>query len=318
MPLQGNIESFGIAEIFQLISHQGKTGTLEIQTREGLARLRFQEGRLVEAWPDKRSPAEFIGALLVRSGLITPAQLEHALDVQRQSLRRLGDILIRTGALRANEFQEVLSIQHRETACRLLRLSRGDFRFVPSQVEVEEGISVPMEVGEILMEGFRQLDEWPALLECIPSEKQVFGRVPDAPSPDGLTREESRLLMLVDGTLTVRELVDRGRLGEFAGWEALVGLFQRGLIQPLGAARRARAAPKPVRHSRLPDLLAAVGLGILAAALLALFAPQGVRSARRLEEGVRAARLEAGRLVERGTAWGRREPLRWPNPPEEP
>ncbi len=312
MPLQGNIESFGISEIFQLISHQGKTGTLEIQTGEGLARLRFLEGSLLEAWPDKRTPAEYIGSLLVRTGLVTPAQLDHALDVQRQSLRRLGDILLRMGALRIADFQDVLALQHRETAYRLLRLKRGSFRFVPGPVDPEEGVSVPMDVGELLMEGFRQLDEWPNLLESVPSEKQVYGRVQEAGVETDLNRAESRVFQLLDGTLTVREVVDRARLGEFCGWEALASLHGKGLIRPLGAARRARAEPKPARPSRLPDLLVAATLGALALALGGLFAGQGASGLTRVRQAIEISREEAARVAERGRLWGREEPVRWP------
>ena len=89
MALQGTIESFGISEIFQLIDHQGKSGTLKIHTSDGVARIRFLDGRLVEAWPDKRSPAEMIGSRLVRSGLVTSVQLGHALEQQRQNLSQL-------------------------------------------------------------------------------------------------------------------------------------------------------------------------------------------------------------------------------------
>jgi len=315
MPLQGNVESFGISEIFQLISHQGKTGTLEIQTGDGLARLRFLEGSLLEAWPDKRTPAEYIGSLLVRTGLVTPAQLDHALDVQRQSLRRLGDILLRMGALRIADFQAVLALQHRETAFRLLRLKRGSFRFVPGSVEAEEGVSVPLDVGELLMEGFRQLDEWPKLLERIPSEKQVYGRVIEPEGETSLSRAESRVFQLLDGTLTVREAVDRARLGEFTGWEALASLYEKGLISPLGAARRARAEPKSARPSRLPDLLLAAALGALAVALGGLFADQGLQGLGRLRQVVEMSRAEAARVSERGARWSRTEPTRWPGEP---
>lgn len=314
MPLQGNIETFGISEIFQLISQQGKTGTLEIQTPQGLARLRFLDGNLLEAWPDKRTPAEYIGSLLVRSGLVTAAQLAQALDAQRQSLRRLGDILVRMGVVRVADFQGVLALQHRETAYRLLQLRRGSFRFVPGPVEPEEGVSVPMDVGELLMEGFRQIDEWPKLLERVPSEKQVYGRVAETPEATHLDRAQSRVYQLVDGTRTVREVVDRARLGEFVGWEALAHLCEKGLVTPLGAARHARAEPKPARPSRVPDALAALGLAVLAAALVFLFAGQGADTARRLAQAARQARAEASAVAERGRQWAagarfvRREP----------
>lgn len=313
MPLQGNIESFGVSEILQLISQQAKTGTLEIQTGDGLARLRFLEGSLLEAWPDKRTPAEYIGVLLVRSGLITPAQLDHALGVQRRSLRRLGDILVRGGVLRVEDFQAVLALQHRETAYRLLRVRRGSFRFRPGSVEPEEGVSVPMDVGELLMEGFRQMDEMPKLLERVPSERWVYGRAPAPPEDPNLNFQERIVFHLVDGTLCVREVVDRARLGELAGWKALASLSEKGLIEPLGSSRRARIHPKVGRPSRVPDVLVALGLSMLGLGLLALFAGQGLQACRQLAGTLAEGRVEAVRAAERGRTWAERTLPRWPD-----
>lgn len=311
MALQGTLESFGISEIFQLVSQQGKTGTLEIDTGEGTARIRFLEGRLVEAWPDRRSPSELIGNLLVRAGAITQAQLDHALGVQRDSLRPLGDILIRIGALRLSEFQEVLALQHRETVYRILLTRRGRFFFRNEPVEVEEGVSSPLDVGTLLMEGFRQIDEWPKLRERVPGDARVCLRTDAAASP--LSKEEARVLSLVDGASSVRQIVDRSRLGEFTAREALSRLLEAGLV---AAAEPARQAPgeAPARRSdaRGPDAALAVVLllaGFLAAALAV------ANAATPLADGaaaLREARAAAGVERARARAWGREAPLVWP------
>ncbi|MFU8857340.1 MAG: DUF4388 domain-containing protein [Deferrisomatales bacterium] len=306
MPLQGNISSFGVSEILQLISHQGKTGSLEVETADGVARLRFRDGRLLEAWPDRRMPAELLGTLLVRSGLITSAQLEHALRVQRQSLRRVGDILVASGALRAEDFQTVLSLQHRETAYRLLRLRQGKFRFVPEAVEAEEGVSVPLEVAELLMEGFRQIDEWPRILERVSSGQSVFRRTSASPEEE-LTPAERDVYRLVDGSLTVRDVVDRARLGQFAAWEALAGLSEKGLVVPVGTARRGGREAARRGPGWLPDFLLGTGLALLAAALLGVFAGQGLRGWGRLVQAGAEGRAEAARVAERGRSWGEGE-----------
>ncbi|GAB4271673.1 MAG: hypothetical protein Kow0092_26480 [Deferrisomatales bacterium] len=316
MPLEGTIESFGISEIFQLISHQGKTGTLLIYTADGVARLRFSGGRLVEAWPDRRNPGELIGALLVRAGKITPTQLGHALQTQKQSLRKLGDILIRMGILRIKEFQEVLALQHRETVYRLLRLARGRFEFVAEPVEMEEGVSALMDVDSLLMEGFRQIDEWPKLTEKIPSERTIFTRAAAEPG-GGLGPEESRVLALVDGVATVREVVDRACLGDFAGWEALCGLYDRGLIVRVASARRARSEPPSVRRVRLWDALAAAACLAAAAALLLLAQASGVPTLGRLDQAIREARAQARQVAARSALWRSRPPPAWPAPVED-
>ncbi len=312
MAIKGTLESFAVAEIFQLISHQRKTGTLEIRTEEGVAKLRFLDGTLVEAWPDRRSPSDYIGSLLVRAALVSGAQVEQALESQRQSLRRLGDILVRMGAIRASDFQEVLALQHRETAYRVLRLKRGEFEFVPGLVEPEEGASVSLDVDAVLMEGCRQIDEWPSLVELVPSEKQVYAPIPEAPVDRGLSPDDSRVLALVDGTRTVREVVDRSRLGEFLGWKAFASLVEQGLVLQVGASRKPAPHLTPVRPRRTADGMTALGFLVLAALLLALFAPHGLREFARLRDAVLEAREEASVLSRRASEWRERRPVVWP------
>ena len=309
MALEGNLETFGISEIFQLVSQQGKTGTLEIQTDDGTARVRFAEGRLVEAWPDRRSPSELIGVLAVRAGLITQAQLDHALELQRQSLRPLGDILIRSGALRIAEFQAILNLQHRETVYRFLLLRRGKFHFRAEAVSLEEGISVPMEVGTLLMEGFRQVDEWPRLRERIPSENRVF-------EPTGSTSEvlpqDAPVLDLVDGAATVRQVVDRARLGEFAGWDALTRLLDAGAIRPAEVVKRL-APERRVGPSLTPAVVdAAVAAVLLGLAAFALASWQGGGQAARLGSAVAEAGRQARDLEETARVWSSAEPAAGP------
>ncbi len=314
MSLTGNLETFSLSEVLQLISHQGKTGVLEIETGQGTARLRFLEGRLVEAWPDRRSPAELIGALLIRAGVITPTQLAHALERQRRSLRRLGDILVSMGVLRLKDFQEILALQHRETVYQLLTLKRGRFRFKDEPVELEEGTSVPMDVGELLMEGFRQIDEWPRVREKIPSDRVVMGRVAGVPVPADLTEEERRVLGLVDGVTTVQEVADRARLGRFRGMEILADLYDRGLIQPVGSGRARRAEPvRPAPKGRWMDVAAAALLLLAAAGMVRLgtggLAGREAGSGSASWGALGSARDEWSRALAR---WSRPAKVRWP------
>ncbi len=314
MGLEGTLETFGISEIFQLVSQQGKTGTLEIQTSDGAARIRFLQGKLIEAWPDKRSPSELIGARLVRADLITPTQLNQALERQAQELRPLGDVLIRLGAVSAAQFQEALALQHRETVYRLLRLKRGSFQFLPEAVEFEEGVSSPMDVGALLMEGFRQIDEWPKLLERIPSEQHVYERVIDE-IPEDLSQTEAEMLRRCNGLATVKELVDRSLLGEFAGREVLALLYDGGLISAIEAPK---PDPKPFfrskQQARLVDSLLAAVLVLLASVLVLTQLSGASGPFGRLTEAWREARAEAEVVQRRAAAWNASGPPTWPLP----
>lgn len=307
MALQGTLESFGISEIFQLVSQQGKTGTLEIDTGEGVARIRFLSGRIVEAWPDKRASSELIGAMLVRGGLLTRAQVDHALGLQRQSLRPLGDLLVRTGAVRIFDFKAMLELQHRETVYKLLTRKKGRFSFRDEPVEVEEGVSVLLDTGALLMEGFRQIDEWPALRAALRDETKVLVKLRE---PEGeLTSDQARVLPLVDGVAIVREVADRSRLGEFSAWKALASLAAAGVVAPL-SADKTRGAPAARREERtfgVADALAASVLVLLSLALL--FQGGAVGFATRVAEGVSSAHAEAAGVQRFYLPWAERRPL---------
>jgi hypothetical protein len=309
--LEGTLETCGISEILQLVSQQGKTGTLEIRAGTGTATMRFRRGKLVEAWPDPREAGELIGERLVRAGLLTPSQLEHGLSVQKSTLRPLGDVLIRSGAVRVSDFREVLALQHSETVFRLLRLTRGSFAFRPEPVEVEEAVSAPMEVGGLLMEGFRQLDEWPKLLQRVPSERHVYEPT-GKEGGDELTQAESSVLELVDGRATVREVVDRSRLGEFVAWEAMAHLYERGLVGPSEGVRPVGPRKARRRGVRAADALVSVVLLLLAAAAVFSWPHAKSNGAGALSAIWTEARAEASRLQARASEWNREGPRQWP------
>jgi hypothetical protein len=311
--LEGTLESFGIGEIFQLISSQAKTGVLEIETDENKVRIRFVNGELLDAFPGKKDPSRVIGAMLVRSSLITQRQLEYALGVQKKNLRKIGDILIRMGAVRTSEFQEMLALQRMETAYGLLRLRRGKYIFKPGAVEFEEGVDTLMNVGAILMEGSRQIDEWPDVLKRIPTDGRIYRRDPKVTPMRELSEDESVVYNLLDGTLTVREVIDRSRLGEFAAWSAMANIYDEQLIAPVVKKRR-----KPIRKSRevnirprsplFIDLVAAIA--ILFAAFMLFVTPQIVptSSGMGIKGAVAAAKGEFETLAVRVEAWQTRSP----------
>ena len=64
--LHGNLKDFGIAEVFQLIGQQRKTGLLEISGEGECVQLAFDEGAVV--WASPVGPTEFavLGERLVR------------------------------------------------------------------------------------------------------------------------------------------------------------------------------------------------------------------------------------------------------------
>jgi hypothetical protein len=321
MSFEGSLESFGIGEIFQLIASQAKTGVLEITTEDGSAIIRFVRGQIFDAIPPTKDPNSAIGVMLVRADLITKKQLDYALDLQHRNLRRLGDTLIRMGAIRTSEFQAMLALQRRELAFGFLRLRRGHYKFTPSDVDYEEGVDTLMNVDAVLMEGSRQLDEWPAVLKRIPSDKLVFRMVEGKTPPEGLPEEDLEVLKLVNGERTVRKIIDVSRLGEFSAWDSMANLYDAGLIE---AVREARAVKEKVEKK--PKLLEATfaDTALSAVALFAtlFFLATAIFRGGLLNLSIFSIPLNAAReyhsLEARSLNWSQRMPAKYPpaNPPE--
>ena len=80
MALRGTLGDFSVADIFQLIGHQQKTGTLRVSNRGAEVAVLFLDGSVVGASDNQRSAQDLIGNMMMRADVITEPDLQHALD----------------------------------------------------------------------------------------------------------------------------------------------------------------------------------------------------------------------------------------------
>ena len=265
MALTGTLKDFGIAEILQLIGQQAKSGVLHLTNRSDEIHILMSSGSVVSAEYAGRKSREKLGAMLVRAGLITQAQLQVALDVQKRTLRRLGDILVELGMVTKEELKELTALQTTETVYKLFHWKSGTYDFEPGEVEFDRETVTPLRCESMLMEGFRQVDEWPMIKRKIGSTQMTFERLkeleldrsraawspprPAAPDPDpgdgdasALGRNEWRTYELAVPGRTVEKIADLSRLGEFEACKALFNLVNLGVLSAIPPARRSAAA----------------------------------------------------------------------------
>jgi hypothetical protein len=264
MALRGTLGDFGIADIFQLVGHQGKTGVLQLKNRELEVRIYFVDGNVVKGEQSSRQKKELLGNLLVRADVITETQLEEALTQQQRTLRRLGDILVDTGYLERKTLRDFTRLQTTETIYRLFEWKAGTYEFVQQDVEYDEQSYEPIRAENILMEGFRMVDEWPAVREVIPHNQVTLEVLKDLPGESGgAASEDEDLLAGIDDAFaewedkdkssakdadpsvgpseravfalvapdrTVEEITDRSRMGEFETSKSLANLVRSGYL----------------------------------------------------------------------------------------
>ncbi len=276
--LHGNLRDFGIAEVFQLIGQQRKTGTLVVGDEEDAIFLAFDAGCVVRGGPaSSRTDREPLGPQLVRSGYLTRAQLDDLRVESERSARPLTDLLLATGLIEPGTLEEVQHLLTRETVFDVMRRKSGDFKFTAERIDHDTKPENLLGAEQILMDGLRMLDEWQTFADIVPSEDTVFARAGNLEAALALTKGDAdarlghaeRVLQLVDGRLSVRRIIDLSRIGTFEATRALAELRQAGVIDVATTSAKPARAPRAARPRQpiLPLLRAALAIAIPIAAL---------------------------------------------------
>src|SRR5262245_8716165 len=145
MALEGTLKDFSLADIFQLIGIQRKTGVLTLRSSDDVITVSFQDGSVVSADSQKKKLEDLLGSVLVKSGRLTEEQLLGALRSQKRTLQRLGHILIQSKMITHEQLSQALALQVTQVVYRLFRWKDGDYQFKQeSVIEYDREHFVPL------------------------------------------------------------------------------------------------------------------------------------------------------------------------------
>jgi hypothetical protein len=276
MALRGTLKDFGIAEIFQLIGGQGKSGVLYLESKKGKLRLSFDKGSIVDVEAGSRHRGSSLADLLVRAEVCTPAQIKEALAIQKKTLRRLADIVRDQGWAEPDVLKEMTALETNEALYGLFTWTDGTYRFEPGEVHYDPKAVAPRSLEHFLMEGFRRMDEWPIIERRVGPFNTTFQVV--APLPEGDSDEigwhERRVFSLIRPDRGVTKLIDLSRMGEFETCRALQHLLDIGCIRAAAAKVKGRRRGRAPRDGGMSAraVLEAVAKGVISlAAIILLF-----------------------------------------------
>ncbi|HAL29884.1 MAG TPA: hypothetical protein DCP20_04095 [Coriobacteriia bacterium] len=234
MALRGNLKDFSLPDVFQLVQLSGKTGVLRIVRPDAEGSIWFRDGEVFFAQSNWRH--ELLGDRLVSAQRITPAALERALEMHKAEggERRLGEILVSEGYITQHVLETFVQEQIQDTIFDIMRWDEGDFDFEVLPEVLHEDIGLSVSVENIVMEGSRRLEEWNRIKKKVPSADMVF-KMATAPGEGtfeiSLKPVEWNLLLLIDGTRSVRELAEEVRSTDFEVARVIYGLFSAGLLE---------------------------------------------------------------------------------------
>ena len=277
MALVGKIVDFGVADILQLISQQQKTGFLLVERGKETVEVAFWNGMILSARPVSEIEDDLIGKKLVKSALISEAQLKRALEIQEGKFKHLGEILVDLKVLSKEMLNQIIHIQIYDTFSELFQWKEGSYSFHPKAVDFDEKIYTPLALEHILLDVLRMIDEWPNIRKSVPSTDMIFKKPDrflegeeDSILQEGISQDEVKIYNLVDGENTVQDIADKSLMGKFKTSNDLMTLLSNGYIEVVIKERHVAVDGKISKYIAVERVLIMGGYAIWAMLIIVL------------------------------------------------
>ena len=255
--LQGDIAVIPIGAVLQLLQIEARTGLLVVTDGRSEVTMSVRRG-LIDLVQARGAGREFrLGRYFVEHGLVTTEDIDRLLRDHPPSPARppesgarnsmpkeealtggrklIGDLLVDSGHVTREQLRDGLARQSSELVYEVLRWPAGRFEFrLEALPALAESAELGLPVASVVMEGFRRVDEWRVVEAGLGSFESMLQ--PDPVAIEGaalkrLTRDERRLLDMIDGKRTVRAVIEQSHMSSFDACKVLFQLLEARLVR---------------------------------------------------------------------------------------
>lgn len=231
MNLQGDFEGLTLASILQLLCNDQKTGVLTVTSDAEESRVFFEQGTIVYASASLKEAR--LGSLMRADGVISADQLQKCLALAKEEKMHLGKILVDKGYISLETLKKYNTKQVEAILYNLLFWKKGRFEYKDAKLNLKGMIITQLNPMKLILEASRRIDELSVLQKYISSDRIVFKMSGKMQSKEEikLNANEWRILSLIDGTRTVRQIIDESGYDEFAVYKIFFSVISSGLIE---------------------------------------------------------------------------------------
>jgi hypothetical protein len=284
--MEGNLNSFKIEEILQLIAVQQKTGMLSAAANDKSAVLFFRDGKIISTRDRRTKTRDPFREYLTRYGCLGNEDITRITQIIAQSKLDMLDVLQSEGFFDEKQLGRHWRNHIQETLHDVLTWDQCTYKFVSSD-DIVSGVKSLGEfsVEPLLMESMRRIDEFPALLQMFPAQgiKVIAnGRTYEGEEP--MTENEKTMLSVLKTARPMREILARGNMPTYDVYESLKMLREKGLIDIEEDLREGAVAEshfvggkmiRRTRRRRNPMLLVAASFVFFACVLVGVWQKSG-------------------------------------------
>jgi CheY-like chemotaxis protein len=252
--LSGDMSTIPIGAVLQLLQIEAQTGVLWVTDGKTEVTISMRNG-LIDLVQARGAGNEFrLGRYFVEHGLVTPDDIDRLLrdntptprppsptsgpilrEEPTTSRRLLGDLLVDAGRVTREQLRDALARQSSELVYDVLRWASGRFEFRSEPLPaLAESAQLSLPVASVVMEGFRRVDEWRIVEADLGDFDSVLQKDPVAIEQGGverLAKQEQKLLEIVDGKRSVREIIVESHMSSFDVCKVLFQLLEARLVR---------------------------------------------------------------------------------------
>ena len=235
LSIQGSLSEASLPELLASIGRSRETGVLNFHDMGRWKTIYFREGQVVFATSNLQD--DRLGEFLLKQGRITVRQFLEASKLIKPG-KRLGAVLVDQDILSPDELFVAINQHVLEIVYSLFEWSRGEYEFVMKDLSAEGPVSLDLSTEKVILEGIRRLRDFTRVYSGVGTVDTVLRHSPAADSlvyKLELDEDESQILSLVNGRLTVEQILTMSYLSNFETLRILYGLVAAGVLERGGA-----------------------------------------------------------------------------------
>jgi hypothetical protein len=233
MALKGNLRDFTITQLLNLVNLAQKTGTLQVQGVNQIAKVTFRDGKL--AFAEISNEDNGLGAILHKARIITTAQY-NTINTRAANMsdKELGLLLVNAGYVSQQDIIASMQNHFLGILQRLFSWVEGLFQFNAGEPPPQDRIPIRMDLENIIIEGSRRLREWEHLQDELPNLDLAL-KFTDRPGVNlqklNMSVEEWRVVSYINPKNTIKQIGKAAKMSDLEIRRVVYSLLQAGLVE---------------------------------------------------------------------------------------
>ncbi|MGA1825285.1 MAG: DUF4388 domain-containing protein [bacterium] len=229
MAIKGDFKDINITDIIQLIARDRKTGSLLVKKADNKINIYFIEGKIV--FVDNKIKTAIIGQRLVKAGILTKAHLQNIQKEQKKDKKSIYELMVKMGYIDFENAKNFLLNQIAEDIYSVFLWTDGYYQFEAFSNVPYKDFMIEIDPDSLLFDAARVLDEWKVAKQRIVSEDVILEKKElGDKSIDRFSPEEKKIYSLINGNLTVNEIIEHSLLSMFDAYLIINHFLENDII----------------------------------------------------------------------------------------